>query len=420
MTVNISENPYMQYFIGFHSFKEGKPFDSSLLVHFRKRLGKDVINKINELIAKADIKMEDDSDNDNNQSGGGNSETENKESSEEKEHKKDETQENCGKLILDATCVPADVHYPTDLWLLNKAREALEEIIDVLHEPHIGKVKKPRTYRNVARKEYLRIEKNRRPSKKQIRRAIGKQLGYIKRDLEAIAKLLDISSLKLLTKKQYKNLLVCSEIYRQQNQMHESKTHKIEDRIISLHMPFVRPVKRGKTNASVEFGPKLSISVVQGYAFMEKLEFNPYNEGISLADSVEQYKERFDVYPESVMADKIYRNRENIRYCKERNIRLNGPPLGRPSLDEELRKELRRQEVEDSKIRNSVEGKFGEGKRIYGLGRLFTRLEDTSETVIAVNLLVMNLEKRLRVLFVQIFRRIFGRYGKMQLLTLRG
>ncbi len=37
---------------------------------------------------------------------------------------------NKGKLIVDATCTPADIAYPTDLSLLNEARETSEEIID--------------------------------------------------------------------------------------------------------------------------------------------------------------------------------------------------------------------------------------------------------------------------------------------------
>jgi IS5 family transposase len=73
---------------------------------------------------------------------------------------------NAGRLILDATCTPADIHYPTDTWLLNEVREALEEIIDSLHEPHIGKKLKPKTYRECARRDYLNIEKKRRLSKK--------------------------------------------------------------------------------------------------------------------------------------------------------------------------------------------------------------------------------------------------------------
>ena len=41
---------------------------------------------------------------------------------------------NEGTLILDATCVPQNIRFPTDTSLLNEAREKAEEIIDVLHE----------------------------------------------------------------------------------------------------------------------------------------------------------------------------------------------------------------------------------------------------------------------------------------------
>lgn len=64
---------------------------------------------------------------------------------------------------------------------------------------------------------------------------------------------------------------------------------------------------------------------------------------------------------------------------------------------------------EDTGIRNGIEGKFGEGKRFYGLGLLMTRLEESCETVIALQLLVMNLERKLRVLLVVFWERLFWR-----------
>jgi hypothetical protein len=48
--------------------------------------------------------------------------------------------------LIDATCTPADITFPTNLKILNKAREKSEKIIDILHRPHRGKLKKPRTY----------------------------------------------------------------------------------------------------------------------------------------------------------------------------------------------------------------------------------------------------------------------------------
>jgi len=83
------------------------------------------------------------------------------------------TQRNySGKLILDATCAPTDIHYPTDLWLLNTAREALEGIIDALHKHHVGKVKKSRTYRNNARKDYLNVDKKKHTTAKRFTKGL--------------------------------------------------------------------------------------------------------------------------------------------------------------------------------------------------------------------------------------------------------
>ena len=51
-----------------------------------------------------------------------------------------------GKLILDTTVAEQAMRFPTDLALLNEAREISEKIIDEL-QPHTRLKKKPRTYR---------------------------------------------------------------------------------------------------------------------------------------------------------------------------------------------------------------------------------------------------------------------------------
>ena len=60
--------------------------------------------------------------------------------------------------------------------------------------------------------------------------------------------------------------------------------------------------------------------------------------------------------------DQIYRTRDNLRWCKRHGIRLSGPPLGRPSLDEAQQALLRQQVREDESVRVAVEGKFGQAK----------------------------------------------------------
>src|SRR5690625_5341516 len=102
--------------------------------------------------------------------------------------------------------------------------------------------------------------------------------------------------------------------------MYREKSNRISDRIVSISQPHVRPIIRGKANAPVEFGAKLSMSLVNGYAYLDVLSWEPYHEGTYLAQSIEAYKERYGFYPDAVLADAIYRTRENLALCKELGI----------------------------------------------------------------------------------------------------
>lgn len=80
--------------------------------------------------------------------------------------------------------------------------------------------------------------------------------------------------------------------------------------------------KRNKAGADTEFEAKVSISFVDGVSFVDRISWDNFNEGIDLVGQIEVYRNRFGCYPKSVHADKIYRNRENRRYCKKHDIRL--------------------------------------------------------------------------------------------------
>ncbi len=309
----IRENPYLQYFIGQSTYSNELPFDPSLLVHFRQRISPNLINKVNERMVETMREI----------------------TPIQPEKKKDSDAKNestnRGKLIVDATCAPADISYPTDLGLLNRARVHTEKFIDILYKPLKGQIpKKPRTYRNLARKDYLLIAKQRRPSRNKKRQAIKKQLQYIKRNLAYIEQLIESgATLENLNKKQYKTLLVLTEVYRQQLWLFENNKQSISDRIVSLSQPHIRPIVRGKAGKSVEFGAKLSASCVEGYVFLYRMSWDNFNESGDLKAQVEAYYSCTGYYPESVHADRIYRTRENRAWCKERGIRISGPPLGR-------------------------------------------------------------------------------------------
>ena len=172
--------------------------------------------------------------------------------------------------------------------------------------------------------------------------------------------------------------------------MYDNNVHSVSDRIVSLSQPYLRPIVRGKAKAPVEFGAKLDISVTDGFVRLEKQSFDNYNEAVYLQEVIERYKTRTGSFPQRVLANKIYRNRNNLNYCKERGIRLSGPALGRPKKDAIID---RKQEYADICDRVEVEREFSLAKRKCGMGLIMTRLQETTEHVVALSILVLNLRK---------------------------
>ena len=370
--LQIQENPYLQYFCGYPGYDDEKlPFDPSLMVYFRKRLTPEILGEINEMIVQdakerqaKETEAKEDNDSDNGPGTGGNS----------------------GTMIVDATCAPSNIRYPQDVSLLNEARENAEQLLDVLHDPADGK--KPRTYRQCARKDYLKYTRCRKHTSKMTRKAIGKQLGYLRRDLAAIDSKLSLG--KSLTTRQTERLDTIRTIYEQQKYMYDNRTHSVPDRIVSVSQPFVRPIVRGKAGKPVEFGAKLDISVVDGWTRLEHCSFDAYNESGNLQEMAERFREREGHYPSRILADKIYRNRENLSYCKEHGIRLSGPALGRPKKGE-IRDKA--QDYRDECERVEVERKFSLAKRKCGMGLVTAKRRETAALVIAMSILVLNLRK---------------------------
>ena len=246
--LQIQENPYLQYFCGYPGYDDEKlPFDPSLMVYFRKRLTPEVLGEINEMIVRdakerqvKEAESKDDDDDSDGQPGTGG---------------------NSGTMIVDATCAPSNIRYPQDVSLLNEARENAEKLLDVLHDPADGK--KPRTYRKRARKDYLKYTRCRKHTAKMTRKAIGKQLTYLRRDLNAIDGKLSLG--KNLPPRQTERLGTIRAVYEQQKYMYDNRTHSVPDRIVSVSQPFVRPIVRGKAGKPVSLARSwTSVSLTDG------------------------------------------------------------------------------------------------------------------------------------------------------------
>lgn len=392
----LTENPYYQYFIGLPGYQEEPPIDASTLVLFRKRLKMDVIMEANEYMLNAfkekesNDKKDDDDDHTNLSAGSSRSDVTESEL------------ENKGTLMLDATCAPSNIRYPQDFSLLNEAREKLETIIIRFCKSY--GFSRPRMYRRQARKNYLALAKAKKRSTKKIRATIRKQLSYIKRDIKYLESYMEEGYAPV--SKEISLLMTIYKLYEQQQYMYQNKVHSVENRIVSISQPWIRPIVRGKTKAPVEFGAKFDLSLDEnGLGRIEKISYEAYNESTVLIEAIERFKERTGHYPERVLADQIYRTRENRGFCKLHGIRLSGPKLGRPSLMKQSAKE-KQQEYQDNTDRIEVERSFSLSKRCYGLGLIRTKLYDTTLTSIALSVFVTNLFKiRARILFALIWLR---------------
>ena len=109
----------------------------------------------------------------------------------------------------------------------------------------------------------------------------------------------------------------------------------------------------------------------------------------------ERFRAREGHYPSRILADKIYRNRENLSYCRAHGIRLSGPALGRPKKSETRDKA---QDDRDECERVEVERRFSLAKRKCGMGPVTAKLRETAAHVIAMSVLVLNLRKIQRAL----------------------
>lgn len=384
----IEENMFMQYFLGYSSFTNESVFSPTLFVEIRKRLNQTIVNGISEIVVAHQKEIEEKSKKkDNDKSDDGDLLIVNT-AAIKPEEVTIELYTNAGTIIMDATVAPQNITYPTDLKLLNAAREKSEELIDKLYSKDIHGVTKVRTYRDLARKDFLNAIKKKTKSFKEIYKWNHSQIRYLKRNLAHLQLLLkgyEIKELKhRLKKKDLLYIETLQTVYKQQETMHRTQTRSIENRIVNIHQPHVRPIKRGKAGKQTEFGSKLQVSLVNGFTFLDKLSWDNFNEGGDLQASVEKFNTRCGHYPKQVLADQIYCTRANRAWLKERHIKLSAKPLGRPTK-EALSNQLSPGE------RNPIEGKFGQAKVGYGLNNIKAKLKETSESWIATIILVLNL-----------------------------
>jgi len=362
ITRQITENPYLQYFIGLDDFRSRPPFHHTSLSNARKRLGEKEFDEFENYLIESLIR---------------------------------------DKLIkpkgfhVDATVFESNVTYPTDSGILNKAREFCVDQIRLLSKIAGQKI---RTSCRKAKKECRSFQKKRRKTKKEIRRMTKSLLQYLRRNIAQLTELIRELEAKghLVSGKLLERLETVKKIYAQQKYMYDNMTHSVEGRIVSLSKPYVRPIVRGKSGKDVEFGLKGNLSYVDGYLFLDHHDYENFHEGTKLPSNVEKFKVRFGKHPFWASGDQIYGTRENRRYLKQLKeedsveIRTSMKPLGRPKTggSTDSGRRWRRQKQRE---RNRIEGALGVTKEHYLLKKVCAKRPDTELSWIKMGLLSHNL-----------------------------
>ena len=289
--------------------------------------------------------------------------------------------------------------------MLNEARETTERTIDKMHR-HMHDVCgfKPATNRKQARHQFLVVTKQKRLRLEKIKKAITQQLRYVKENLVSINALNHCrTSLLGAGLNRYRKLLAESELVQQQKVLNNSDTRGIPNGIVILSQSYIRLILYGKARDNVKFGTRIKISVTgEGFVFLDRLSWDSYNEGEDLKSQVFAFCRRHGYCSSIVLcyAKQIYGIQSSLVFCQQHNIPLNGTRLGRAKNDPALVAAEKQIALEDQRKQNGVEGKIGQARQQFGLDLVCEKLVETSGCTIAMNPLVMDLEKLLELLLV--------------------
>lgn len=256
------QNPYYQYFCGESEFQWKYPCDPSDLVHFRKRIGKDGVEKIFQLSVdsrKDEIKTKD--------------------------------------ILVDTTAQEKNITYPTDAKLLIKVIKRCNRIAEKenIHQRQTYK----RTYKKLLLKQRFAHHPKRRKEAKAALRKLRTIAGRLVRELER-----ELSHPAMET---HTDSLINFKKVISQKRFDKNK-------IYSLHEPEVSCIAKGKAHKKFEFGSKVSFAVVPGVNIIvgvQNFNGNP-NDSITLEPTLNHVEKICGKKFKNAIVDRGYKVKKQI------------------------------------------------------------------------------------------------------------
>ena len=297
-----------------------------------------------------------------------------------------------GKLIVDTTCVPADILYPTDVRLLERCRREVLRLMQKAKD--FGLKLSYRTYSRVARKIFVTFSKISKPKPKTRKNVHKKMIQFVRRNLKQLQDLREKSTQELgpqaTTSKRIlrflQRLKTSSQkiqiILNQQKQVYHGRL-SIPGRIVSLHKDHVRPIMRGKFPLSTEFGPKILVAVYRGWTHVVKVFQNNVPDSSLVLATLLWFKRTFGHFPTELLGDRGLSSRRNEQTLNFVSVRSGLQPRGNKPLNPKQKKDIR--------DRLAIEARISLAKRMTGWGRLMSRTPSHDHSWITLDSLAANL-----------------------------
>lgn len=286
--------------------------------------------------------------------------------------------------FTDATCYESYVTYPTDAKLIWKCCNEISALINRIRKQL--KLRRSRANHDKHKKYYLSYAKRKKKSNRARKKLCRSLLKYLDRLLQLANELLQ----KPMKRINLNRLSVIEQIKQQQWSMYFGKEATVANRIVSLHKPYIRPIKRGKETKPTEFGAKVNKLQVDGISFIEHLSFDAFNEGIRMQSTIDMQRRYFGKCSQ-MGADAIYGTNANRKYCTAEHIATCFVAKGKQGRHEQQKSQMR---SILGKIRSThLEGSFGNEKQHYLLDKIKARTRQTEIAWIFFGMLCSNAVK---------------------------
>lgn len=290
---------------------------------------------------------------------------------------------SCGKsyrradaLILDTTCVPLEILYPTDIRLWDRCRREVLRLIR--RAKAFGLKTLYRTYARTARKVFVSFAKLSKPSKQVRRRVHRRMFQFLRRNAKQLRDLHRTATQALgpqcPNNKHVHRFLadIKNTIHKIQAVLHQQAMVRrglvhIPGRIVSFHKDHARPIVRGKFPLPTEFGPKVLFALVKKRLHVLGVFNDNVSDATLLLPALRWFKATFGRLPKELFADRGFFSRTWVRWLTSLRIQPGLQPRGKHIDDSTpaYRRMVRR--------RLPIEAFISLDKRCHGLNRCRAR-----------------------------------------------